>query len=359
MTSRPPTSDEQIAFLANIQLLLDEGQFVASYKFALLIALADLAIESEVDDGRELEIPIEKIAEKFVAYYWRQAAPWSPAGRAKDAVVLRQNAGKQAEVLTRVFEVRERVSAYEVEVRRNSREWRSLIAKVKHVVAVMPLWKLQTLKGRKLEFLYENRERGTAIVLKPGVAFNLRQFHPLVTGLARSAWAQFVRQLGANHDVLGQAVDLEEFLFGTPRADLSDYRTILGPLQKDQCFYCDARLRGRGAVDHFVPWRRYPVDLAHNFVLADDGCNSRKSDLLADVPFLERWLRRNEDAKDELTASFIARHLPFDFDVSRQVTRWAYAQVEHTGGQVWAPETTYKSLGGEWRSVFDLSRSSP
>ena len=136
-------------------------------------------------------------------------------------------------------------------------------------------------------------------------------------------------------------------------------RAILGPLQKDQCFYCDARLRGRGAVDHFVPWRRYPVDLAHNFVLADDGCNSRKSDLLADVPFLERWLRRNEDAKDELTASFIARHLPFDFDASRQVTRWAYAQVEHTGGQVWAPEMTYKPLGGEWRSVFDLSRSSP
>lgn len=41
------------------------------------------------------------------------------------------------------------------------------------------------------------------------------------------------------------------------------------------------------------------------------------------------------------------------------MTRWAYAQVEHTGGQVWAPEKTYKALGGEWRSVFDLRQSSP
>ena len=352
MTPRVPTAEEQIAFLANIQTLLDEGQFTASYKFALLIALADLAIESAVDDGQELEIPIEKIAEKFVAYYWRQAVPWSPAGRAMDAVVLRQNAGKQAEVLTRVFDVRERVSAYEVEVRRNSREWRSLISKVKHVVAGMPLWKLQTLRGRKLEFLYENTGQGAGIVLKRGVAFNLRHFHPLVTGLARSAWAQFVRQLGANHDALGQAVDLEEFLFGTPRADLSDYRPILEELQSDRCFYCNGRLRGRGAVDHFVPWRRYPVDLAHNFVLSDAGCNSRKSDLLADVPFLERWVRRNDDAKHELAARFTDRHLPFDFDASRQVTRWAYAQVERAGGQVWAPEATYKALGGEWRSVF-------
>ena len=41
----PPTSDEQIRFLANVQRLLDEGSFVASYKFALLVALADLSVE--------------------------------------------------------------------------------------------------------------------------------------------------------------------------------------------------------------------------------------------------------------------------------------------------------------------------
>ena len=38
----PPSSDEQIKFLVNLQRLLDEGLFVASYKFALLLALADL-----------------------------------------------------------------------------------------------------------------------------------------------------------------------------------------------------------------------------------------------------------------------------------------------------------------------------
>src|SRR5438105_2457608 len=38
----PPTSDEQIRFMVNIQRLLDEGLFTASYKFALLLALAVL-----------------------------------------------------------------------------------------------------------------------------------------------------------------------------------------------------------------------------------------------------------------------------------------------------------------------------
>ena len=41
----PPTPTEQIAFLGNIERLLSEGQFVATYKYALLIAIADLAVE--------------------------------------------------------------------------------------------------------------------------------------------------------------------------------------------------------------------------------------------------------------------------------------------------------------------------
>jgi hypothetical protein len=42
-------------------------------------------------------------------------------------------------------------------------------------------------------------------------------------------------------------------------------------------------LRPATAVNHFVPWSRYPRDLAHNLVLAHGGCNSRKSDLLGAV----------------------------------------------------------------------------
>ena len=53
---RPPTPDEQIQFLANLQRLLDEGQFVASYKFALLLWLADLSVEKRDDTGSPLTL---------------------------------------------------------------------------------------------------------------------------------------------------------------------------------------------------------------------------------------------------------------------------------------------------------------
>ena len=44
MTWPIPTPEEQVQFLRNIQRLLAEGLFVASYKFALVYALADLAV---------------------------------------------------------------------------------------------------------------------------------------------------------------------------------------------------------------------------------------------------------------------------------------------------------------------------
>ena len=77
----PPTSDEQIRFMVNIQRLLDEGLFTASYKFALLLALAVLSIERGDDSGDPLELTTDAIAEKFVQYYWRQVVPSGLARR--------------------------------------------------------------------------------------------------------------------------------------------------------------------------------------------------------------------------------------------------------------------------------------
>ena len=79
----PQSSDEQLQFLVNLQRLLDEGQFVASYKFALLLALADLAIEQGDESGGPLQLSTEAIAGKFIQYYWRQAVPYPSSSDAR------------------------------------------------------------------------------------------------------------------------------------------------------------------------------------------------------------------------------------------------------------------------------------
>ena len=50
-----PSPQEQIEFLQKVQRLLSEGLSVASYKFALLRSLADLAVLKGDDSGAEIE----------------------------------------------------------------------------------------------------------------------------------------------------------------------------------------------------------------------------------------------------------------------------------------------------------------
>jgi hypothetical protein len=78
---------QQLQFLSDIQRLLSEGQFTATYKYALLLAIADICVEDGEDNGAPFIIHTNKIAEKFIAYYWPHVRPY-------EGIVLRQNTGK-------------------------------------------------------------------------------------------------------------------------------------------------------------------------------------------------------------------------------------------------------------------------
>jgi hypothetical protein len=80
--------------------LLSEGQFVATYKYALLVAIANLAVQLGADDGSEPGLPIRFIAEQFIELYWRQCAPYGALGADGAAAVLIQNTGQQAAIVS-------------------------------------------------------------------------------------------------------------------------------------------------------------------------------------------------------------------------------------------------------------------
>jgi len=169
-----PTADQQLKFLASLQRLLAEGQFVATYKYALLLALADIAVQFGDDSGEAFAIPTRQIAEKFIQYYWRQVVPFVPRIDPMSGQVLRQNTGKQAAIIGHVIQARQRFNDSLADAQRDKRAWSSLVREVDQIVREMPLWKLQTVGSERLDFLYENRGSGHSIELRPGVAYCLR-----------------------------------------------------------------------------------------------------------------------------------------------------------------------------------------
>ena len=198
MTTWPtPTPEEQVQFLRNMQRLLGEGLFVASYKFALIHALADLAVLRGEDSGAPLNLDTKDIAGKFVELYWRQCRPFQIADETS-GLILQQNTGRQAAIISKIVDSQQKCGASLFRLKQVTPDrWSELVSEVEDVVRTMPLWKLQTVGEERLEFLYENLDRGSRITLKPGVAYCLRAFYELIRDLIEGAWVRFVQRVNA------------------------------------------------------------------------------------------------------------------------------------------------------------------
>ena len=345
------SAEEQIVFLQQIQRLFDEGEFSATYKFALLLALAELAVELGGDDGETLDLPMLSVGEKFAELYWRQLAAFSSGQVNAQASVLHQNHGAQASVIQHLLEIHTE-SQGRLPVARQHRSWKNQVKAVAGVVRQMPLRHLQVFGGKLQPFLYDYPCQNGVVRLKLGVAFNLRRYQSLIQQLARSGWVNHIRSNKLNAPMLGKIDDLESFMFGSSRATLDEVAKVLAPLQDHRCFYCAQKIDHRAEVDHFVPWARYPRDTAHNFVLSHRGCNNDKRDMLAAKQHLENWMERIQRRGGEMGDLLSKSGFVSDVECSIQIARWAYQQTVSIGGMGWVMKGKTEPLLDSCLAVF-------
>lgn len=346
------SDQEQIVFLRDVQRLITEGQFTATYKFALILALADIAVEQGNDGSGEMEIETTAIAEKFIQYYWRHTKPFTPGHGTP--FILRQNLGNTPAVITELIDATKGGFTSLTDLQKESRLWKGLVGRVRRTVCNQPLRYLPTLASGRHSFLYEDSAQIQAgkvvecIRLKPGVMFCLRRFYDLVADLVRGAWVRYARR--NNADNLGAPTDLDEFLFGSERSSLSAYVSVLRTVQNSRCFYCDNEIKlAQAHVDHFIPWSLYPADLGHNFVLAHATCNSAKADHLAAIGHFSNWMKRNRSAEAFLKAEFDKLQLLHNQEASIHVAKWAYGRTG-TAAMTWVEKAQFEVLPSDWLS---------
>lgn len=337
-----PSAEAQLDFLGKLQRLFSEGDFTATYKFALLISLAELAVERAADDGAALALTTRQVADRFVQLYWRHATPYATGRPGTVAGVLVQNVGSQAAVLTAIGEFRASAPSASLQQARSSVGYAALLTKVGAVISAQPLKYLQNFGGITDPFLYERPAPG-AILLKPGVAFCLRRFFPLVQRLSQTHWVEHIKGNRRNQAMLGDASDLEDFLFAPSRHALAVVGGALRKLDGARCFYCSHGLDSAD-VDHFIPFALYSRDLTHNLVLAHPACNRSKSDTLAGKPHLERWLERLRTRSDQLEAIAAIAGLPSGAATAQRVARWGYASANAAGGRAWLSPARYEDV---------------
>jgi len=166
-----PTAEEQLKFLQHLQRLFEDGGFVATYKYALLMSLAELAVESNTDNG-ELPLSMISIAEKFAELYWPQTIPYASGAPGSKPSVLSQNLGQQASVVNHLNVLRMQGAATITQAKKLP-AWRKSLLNIASTVSTMPVQHLQYVGRVLVPFLYDYPHPRGKVVLKTGVAFML------------------------------------------------------------------------------------------------------------------------------------------------------------------------------------------
>ena len=294
-----------IGFAERLLNLLDQGSFVATYKYALLLALNDLCLEHSTRMGSApTSLTTPQLAEKIIELYWPQTAPFQ-GPEAADRLV--QATHRQAKVISdivrfKVEDVGDSSALLQTARSQHSSAFDRLRRKVEWKLIQDPLPRLQHVGGHEDRFIYEiswdqTIKRGqftensfdNRILFIGNAGDHLVRLSGLLRPLVQQQWAAMVTRL--NRELVDDR-GLGEFLFGMSRIALGRVRTPLRELQNDRCFYCERHLVGSVEVDHFIPWARYPDNSIQNLVVADSRCNNSKRQFLAASDHVARWRER-------------------------------------------------------------------
>lgn len=328
------TAQEQLRFLKHIQQILQSGTFTSTYKFALLMSLTRLAIEQGQDSGESLSLSYQDIAEKFIELYWKQSLPFQ--FNQHDPFILQQSTGKQASIVNIIRNAQQQFKTIAA-ARRDILYWEKLKKTIAATVKQMPVVYLQNVNGQTHEFLYHLQDSKQQLILLPQVMYCLRQFSEIIEELCQKRWIDYIRANRQNLVVLDGLPDLNQFMFAPSRSQLNAVANVLVELQECKCFYCNKPMKkGNYAVDHFIPWSIYPSDTGHNFVLADDKCNSKKGNFLASDDFLSKWQERNEEQDLIIVDRISVLGFLTDKERSHKVAEWAYAQGKENNYLMWS-----------------------
>lgn len=345
---RIPSAEDQINFLKKIQTLFDDSSFNATYKYALLITLTDLAIEHGGDEGNPLELKSELIATRFSEIYWPQIKEFSTGIRGTNSGVLSQNNGSQAEIITTLQNISEKLGIDDFSKVISHKIWQQKIKKITRTIWENPVFYLQDDSN---QFIYKYSSDRTSLTLSSEASFCLRKFSEYIIQYAKQGWIEHIKTNKRNQPIIGPRDDLESFLFGNTRESLNVIRQLLLDYQSGKCFYCNKSVIKASDIDHFIPWKKYPRNIAQNLVLSCSSCNRSKSDMLAAKNHLEKW--KAEIYPDNKRSILIAKKgFINDQACSLKIAKWAYLNLVITNGNVWSHRKEFGKISKNDLSIL-------
>lgn len=341
------SAESQIEFLQKIQTLFEDSSFSATYKYALLITLTNLAIEFGNDQPEELILPSKKIATRFAELYWPQIKEYASG---KNVGVLHQNNGIQAKIISVLLDIQNETGIDSFANVVTSHVWKRKMNSIITTIWQNPVFYLQEDENQFI-YTYSNNE---SLTLTKEAHICLRKFSEYIIQYAKNGWMTHLKTNVKNQQILNTDSDLESFLFGASRDTLIQLRPVLMDYQHGRCFYCAKNLASneKADIDHFIPWKKYSRNIAENLVLTCPSCNRSKSDMLAGKAHLENWILK---AATNVHRNSEIHHLGFlsDLECNKRIAHWAYRNAAVANSNAWVMRNQYEIINQDYLSFFN------
>jgi 5-methylcytosine-specific restriction endonuclease McrA len=341
------SAESQIEFLQKIQTLFEDSSFSATYKYALLITLTNLAIELGNDKEKELTIPSNRIATRFSELYWPQIKEYSSG---KNVGVLNQNNGTQAKIISILLDVQRATGLESFSDVTAHSIWTRKLNSIVSTIWQNPIFYLQEDENQFI-YKYSNNK---SLTLSKEAHLCLRKFSEYIIQYAKNGWMTHLKTNAKNQQILNSDSDLESFLFGASRDTLIQLRPLLMDYQDGRCFYCSRNIsqNSKADVDHFIPWKKYSRNIAENLVLTCPSCNRSKSDMLAGIAHLENWMF---NAATNVQRNNDIHHLGFlsDLECNKRIASWAYHNAAIANSNAWVMQKQYEPINQKYLILFE------
>lgn len=306
-SARDPAKASGDDLARHLLRVLEEGRRAGTHKLVLLLALLQVITE----ESKRESVPVRESARPIVEQLWQQVSDFVPPGGAAPGPLrqMRPNGRGSFTFWDLTANARETSEALGLaDLAELERERPDLVDRLERdIVAAAiknPIPRFQRVGGDLIEFLYHwpwdpdtsprtvARAQGRTddephLELVDGADERVRELEPVLRPVVED---QMVLDVAAYNNLHTSTEAVRDHLFPSRRQAIPEpLRKALREVQRGRCAYCGVILE-RAHVDHFVPWAWRPNNAVENLVLADQGCNSAKSDRFPAAGHVETWL---------------------------------------------------------------------
>jgi SAM-dependent methyltransferase len=297
--------------IETIESVVWDDRKVNTYKFALLRAVADLAMHRTragrwTTDGR-VAIPLNRIAERWIEYYWPLVTAGAGTGTGNEILLGQRITGKQdmtfrgsLTALAHQWEPAGGYAAFRAAVDRDrlSRHQQELLRTVLRDIG----------RGIRQPVQYAGNARtgkklfeivGTDILVSGSLWTELALMGRWIEDSILLRWAEFVATLKHQRPDVTQEMVLALLL--KPRREDHDtsiareiYKSSLTGIGSLECVWSGTTIRTmpRMEIDHAIPWALWYSNDLWNLLPADNKVNNTKRDKLPSRPLVEASRKR-------------------------------------------------------------------